>query len=153
MIVEKILKASDLAYLAGLIDGEGSITLTRRLLKGNHPMPNYLLSVSVNMTNREPVEFMSRYYRGSLSNNRKTVTGKAIYMFRTSTLESQRMLSDISPFLKCKHRQARWALAFRKLPQAWGHPTHDEMGAMIRQRDNYVSLMHRLNAYSCSIQT
>ncbi len=153
MIVEKILEAKDLAYLAGLVDGEGSITLSRRCLKGKHIMPNYMLRVSVDMTNREPVEFVSNLFRGHSSSKSTTVTGKPIYYFVACNSEARRMLSLILPFLKCKHRQARLALAFTKLPKAFTKMPLDKKQYLIRQRDNYVSLMRRFNGDSWCIQT
>lgn len=152
MIIEKILEANDRAYLAGLIDGEGSITLSRRCLKEKHIMPNYMLRVSVNMTSREPVEFLPRAFRGHFSFKRRTVTGKPIYYFVACNSEAKRLVSLIAPFLKCKQRQAKLALAFTKLPKAFTSMPLEEKQALIRQRDNYVSLMQRFNAHSWSIQ-
>lgn len=146
-----IADSTDLAYLAGLIDGEGSITLQRNAYEGRH-IPKYIPRLAISMTNNEPVEFMARFSKGYYTSKSETITGKPIYWFSVCNKEAYRILSLILPFLKCKHRQARLIIAFSRLPKALGKLSHEQRQGIISERDSYVSLLKRLNRYSYSIK-
>lgn len=97
----------DKAYLAGIIDGEGWITVHKT--KGRY----YYLYLGVKMTTTEALELLSsasgkdmqKYHWGKPSNS-------PTYQVMLYGKEVQQLLELLFPYLRVKRRQATLALAF-----------------------------------------
>jgi hypothetical protein len=114
---KKILKLSkeDRAYIAGIIDGEGCITISRKLsCDGTKGGIQYRLYVQVANTNVDLINFL------------KTVTGlgnvgygesknkkhKPYYRWGLWSIQATQLLRQITPHLVVKHRQAMLGIKF-----------------------------------------
>ena len=120
----------ELAYIAGIIDGEGSISLIRAYQKqrpvrrrnsrsyGN-PTPGVrqrtLLAVHVGMTDKQIPEWLhsmfggSLYYRDNLNEN-----WKGRHDWRLASQKAAKFLELVLPYLRVKSRQAKIAIRFQK---------------------------------------
>jgi len=145
MIVE-----TDLAYAAGLMDGEGSICIREHTYKTpGHNIPSFSLYVEIRMTNKEGVEYIKSVFGGSLKSKGLTKTGKVIYDWKIYSNKAAKFLEIISPYLKCKHRQAKVAIRFSNLPNI----TKANMTELTNQRRTMRNLISKLNQTSHGINT
>ena len=113
------------AYLAGLIDGEGTITLSRR-----HANERRQLVVSVVSTEREILEWVLAQVGAGKMTRKRTVSDRHAPSFTYSIANRQALalLGDVEPFLQSyKRRRARLAL------------------------DNYIAVTPRNGKYSAAL--
>lgn len=106
--VVKELDANTAAYIAGIIDGEGSISLTRR-----HRNENRQLEISVANTDFALLEFLvAQIGAGRISRKRRTKPHhRPSGVFTISNRQALALLSQIEPFLRTsKARRARLVL-------------------------------------------
>lgn len=96
--------ANDLAYLAGIIDGEGSILITK--WKGNRLNPTYRTRVAIQMTDREPVKLAHVVLGGFFFDNYKTKSGKRLFMWCVEGTNAVRALKKVHKYLRVKKNQA-----------------------------------------------
>ena len=114
MIVEKILEAIDFAYLAGLLDGEGSIVIYKRPLRRGDITPRYEVTISLGITDRRIVYWLKDCFGGSafeikaVQGNRRRIWGWRLHGRACSDL-----LKRIVPYLKIKGLQAAIAIHFQ----------------------------------------
>lgn len=104
----KVLSVSDAAYLAGLIDGEGTISLTRR-----HRNENRQLEISISNTDMQLLKFVANTV-GAGRIARKRVS-KEIHTPSATYLVSNRQaldfLAQIFPYLRTyKQKRAKLVL-------------------------------------------
>lgn len=98
----------DLAYLAGLLDGEGHFG-TGPLFKAegrNRGLP----ALRITMTDRQAVEWCRRTFGGRLYRNGRSARGRVVFGWTLTRQEDLRaLLPMLMPHLKLKGAQA-WAL-------------------------------------------
>lgn len=101
----------DLAYAAGIIDGEGSISISVAQPNYGRNSPYYYVLVKVGNTDLVLVNWLRKSFGGSIQtheyNNSKW---KTLYTWSLSTQQAARFLEDILPYLKLKWEQAEIAL-------------------------------------------
>lgn len=103
--------------MAGFVDGEGQVTITRQARK-NRPSPAYRAYVVVTNTKREVLLTFPEHHGGKIyrtSEQRRDWKGKKwadAYAWYCPMAGSRRFLMDLLPFLKLKGVQARIVLAF-----------------------------------------
>lgn len=103
---------TELAYAAGLFDGEGSISASR----SSHSPANWRVIVAVSMCDKAPVEFMARVFGGrALEIKQKTKSGKAIYQWAVYCRNAAEVLKLLLPYLLVKSDKARDAIALAAL--------------------------------------
>src|SRR6516164_928147 len=103
------------AYVAGFLDGEGNITiLQRNRYNGGE---SYCLIVGFTNCNLHVLELIRNEYGGSLFQKRRYKSNHSpSYELRLSTRKlTQRLLTDVLPFLICKKSQAELGLSFLRL--------------------------------------
>ena len=94
-----------LAYMAGIVDGEGCISVRKRGKWGNHPQ------VDVVNTNIEVLELMKCMFGGCILNHHiKSKTRKKCYVWRQSYLPASETLEQLLPYLIIKKRHALLAI-------------------------------------------
>jgi len=119
------MKRTDLAYVAGLIDGEGCITTSRQANKSGSVYHTIILHVE--MADREPLEFAQTtlggkiYHRGIRSN-----WGKPHWCWRASGEEVTRIIKPLLPYLILKRPQAVIALRIYDSHPKFKHLTATE---------------------------
>lgn len=111
------MKKTDLAYVAGIIDGEGCIGI----YKHKH---RYYLQVAVHMTNEWLVNWLSFAFKGSISTYgyyRKRENCQKEWAWNLTGKKALVFLELVYPYLKLKKPQAEIAIQFQKhkvLPKA-----------------------------------
>jgi hypothetical protein len=103
------LDPCDAAYIAGLIDGEGTITLSRE-----HRNENRRLVVSIASTERCLLEFVAdRVACGKITNKRTTSDRHTLsFAFRVTNRQALELLRQVQPYLR-SYKATRAALALK----------------------------------------
>ena len=111
------MKKTDLAYIAGIIDGEGCIRIEKHSKQNRY----YTLEVSVKMTWRWMPEFLHYSFGGvfrKLKLPEGNPTHKEQWGWKVRGTMAVEFLKSIMPYLKLKKAEAELALLFqsKKLP-------------------------------------
>jgi hypothetical protein len=112
-----MISETDKAYVAGFIDGEGCISISRREYIKRTPTPIYTLTVAVVSTNRDVLE-----YCRNLTNLGAVMLGglprkdshHQEFSWRISSRQAIDLLQLILPYLRIKREQADIAIAFQE---------------------------------------
>ena len=129
-----VLSSADSAYLAGLVDGEGTITLTRE-----HRSENRRVVLSISSTERVLLEFaLEKTGVGRITNKRSVgATHTPSYVYRATSRQALDVLSQITPYL-LSYRQARARLILkdyeRLTPRNGRYTEHQQ-----QRRDAFVA--------------
>ena len=131
---------TDLAYLAGIIDGEGCITVHSTNLGIGGP---YLL---IGGTDKRLVIWLKNNFGGNYSEvnftNIKHKHHKTPYLWHSSLCNTTKILELTLPYLIIKSAQAKLAIRFRRLIGTVGHsvPTIN-----LQKRISIVDKIRKLN--------
>lgn len=106
-------------YVAGFIDGEGSIAIGKNVVHYSGKRV-YYLRLSVHQMDRRPLDQLVERYGGSLTLNR-THKPNAIWQWVVSGTTAARIIEEIRPFLISKAEQADLGLAFQSLKGLHGN--------------------------------
>lgn len=99
---------TDLAYLAGFFDGEGSIVIDK----------NYALRASVVNTNKWILELFRFYFGGSISVAKPSEKSPHVcYQWHTHADNTLEFLKIITPYLKLKQLEAELGIKFQSTKQ------------------------------------
>ena len=105
--------SNNISYIAGFIDGEGSISILR------HGDNHFGLQIQINQMDKRPLEYIQSFYGRKI--NRMLVpktsfsTKTHIYRLQYSGKLARPILEDIKNKLVLKEKQARLALKFLDL--------------------------------------
>jgi hypothetical protein len=119
------LSLTQLAYIAGLVDGEGCIQINRR-----DNGKRFGLYVSIDNTDRRMIEWLERtiqYGFCTVQKKRAKANWNAGYRFVVQERYAADLLQRVKPYLVIKREQAEVALEFqaRKITQRGHHLTAD----------------------------
>lgn len=108
---------SKLAYFAGLIDGEGCITIKRSNPRGNQRTPTYVFSFCLEMADPRPVKALCDYFGLKLNYNtsrhRKNPSKhRYLYVAQCGRQAGIGVLLLVLPYLKAKKTEAKVAIEF-----------------------------------------
>ena len=117
--MKKISKI-DLAYTAGIIDGEGCIKIYKVNAETiNRPNNRYVLNVQVSMVTKEVVRWFYKKYLGYLYldkiNTYKHPNWRDRQRWMLQNQKCKLFLEQILPYLKTKKYQAKLALKFLQI--------------------------------------
>ena len=113
--------AHELAYFAGLIDGEGCITIKRSGLgikpKRYRRSPSYVFSLCLEMTDPRPIKAFCDYFGLTFNRNNsrwKKAPARWRYLFvaQSGRQKGIEILKAILPYLKAKREEADLAVEF-----------------------------------------
>lgn len=113
-------KKTKLAYTAGLLDGEGCISIGKHTPTSGSPQ--YQLSVRVSQKDGSAIDFLSGNFGGSVniqSQSKATfATGDKekdwIYSWTVEGTKAIFLLKQVLPFLRLKKKQAELAIQFQQ---------------------------------------
>lgn len=111
------MKETDKAWIAGFIDGEGSLTIAKQIRK-DRPSPAYRAQVSASNTDTSPLEFIHSLYGGSLYKGKPYQVGvngkpwRPSWQWYCKVSRQKEFLLDILPYLQSKRGQAEVLLEF-----------------------------------------
>lgn len=131
------MKQTDLAYTAGIIDGEGCISVTRNtkgIKKALRAKASYCIYVAVSMTDFEVPAWLHFTFGGSFAEYKASNTKhKKVYRWGLHSNNAQRFLKLILPYLKTKKRQAELVIELQKLKKPYGTYAPGKFKAMVLQ--------------------
>ncbi len=102
-----------LAYLAGIVDGEGSICIYRHKSRTSRAGQ---MKVVISNTKRELLEFVQSYFGGSISmtnSHLKNPRKQPCYQWIVASQKALHFLEAIEPFLRIKKLQAQIAIQYQ----------------------------------------
>lgn len=125
------LNPTDLSYAAGLIEGEGSLYLSKYRVKNSKTNRlRFECGITIKMNDREPVEFLAKLFGGNVFIGSKKVNLKTkqhyspayCVSFRSAD-QIERVIKSVMPYLKFKNAQAKVLLEFISLKQSFKNLT------------------------------
>ena len=112
------MKRIDLAYLAGILDGEGSICITRTKPKGLYKHSRYTLAINITNTNEWLIRWIDFNFKGTI-NRTRLPSRRDCWRWQVHSSKAVEFLRLLLPYLKIKKPQAELALMF--LARRKGH--------------------------------
>ena len=108
------MTSEQLSYIAGLVDGEGTITIQKRKSKGCIN-PSFMGYVKIFNTDKRMVDWVLKVI-GQGSVNTYTTSGgrKPIHQWAINDRQAEEFLYKIYPFLVIKKEQSEIYFKFRK---------------------------------------
>lgn len=106
---------TDLAYIAGFVDGEGSIGMyIKNPIKESHHT-YYREQVTITQVDRGVLEYIQNFFPGSLT-RKKTYSAKhrPAHQLKWTTVNAVDFVRAILPYLRVKREQAETIIQFRK---------------------------------------
>jgi hypothetical protein len=120
-----MLSQTEIAYIAGLFDGEGSISILRNEYNrvARRGFPRYDLCISICNQHHGVLKEVQAEFGGSLGSNGSS------YYWRASSLKAKIFLEAVQPYLKIKKPQLEIVLLFQELKSQHGTSkmTEDEL--------------------------
>lgn len=115
------MEERDLAYAAGIIDGEGYIQIQKHKRSDYSAGYCYYMAVAVSMVDPIVPMWLHETFGGSLLYyTRKEANAQPYYRWSTGTKQALSFLEGILPYLKTKRQQVEIAIEFQKLKGATG---------------------------------
>lgn len=116
-----MITETERAYLAGLIDGEGTISILKTV--NGKGCENFIASVEVSNTDIRMIRWMKEKFGGNviLSNKKRSREGKwrPLYRIVYRGHNVEKILNLVVPYLQLKSRNAELALELRS--RMWMH--------------------------------
>ena len=130
------IKAKRWAYLAGLVDGDGSISLTE--FEGPKQV-HFFFSVKVTSTQRSQINWLVQQFGGQWERVKdKRERNRPTYSWFVKGTHAKRILEGILPYLFVKQEAGRKALEYTSLPPGLENPA---------LRSQYAKEISKLNTF------
>ncbi len=127
------MKKTDLAYTAGIVDGEGSIGIARH--KSKSCKRGYTLELCVQVTSSD--EWLCTWLKfafGSSLSHSVNNAGNPMWHWILGARKASEFLKLILPYLKLKRPQAELAILFQDAKRYSGHKTDEQWSIEEAQR-------------------
>ena len=108
-----LTKKEIIAFIAGLFEGEGSISIRNLSEKSWNKRTDYSLLVRISNTDRALLDWVVANYGGKIYKS-SCVNRKTVWAWLVSTKKAEAFLRDVMPYLICKKERAELALRFRR---------------------------------------
>jgi hypothetical protein len=106
------LQEIEIAYIAGLVDGEGSIGVSA----SSHSLTNYRIKLDITMCDRQAIDFAASVFGGKVVQlKHKTSSGKAIYSWVLWCQKAANVLEQLIPYLLIKRDRAQKAVQLARM--------------------------------------
>jgi hypothetical protein len=140
------MKKTQIAYLAGLFDGEGYVGIVKKHPKARHN-PSHVLQVEISNTHKPTIDFVNRRFSGCVYKFKPTMrTRKICWDWRGTNRNAIKFLETVLPYLRIKRSQAILGLRFQKEKNS----AHRNGGLSIKTlqyRDKIMKRMQTLKKY------
>lgn len=100
-------------YLAGVIDSEGYIGITKGGSSPHQRSPNILAKLSVQMRDYDTIQLLRKTFRGRMY-KRKLKSGNDIYCFDINGIQLDEIIEKVYPYLIKNKKVAKLVLRLRK---------------------------------------
>ena len=108
-----ILDSNELSYIAGIIDGEGSIGINKIINYNGTKTPYYRLLVQVDMVDGCIPQWLYESFGGSILARKRKEPRRAITQWQIANKQATEFLQAILPYLRIKKPQAEIAIIFQ----------------------------------------
>lgn len=144
-------KEEAMAYIAGILDGEGAIFISRDLFSKKNPV--HRVGIRIGMIERAALQFIyDKINLGSLIKEKSYKNQRPIHRWLlTSYDEIKEFLNLMLPYLIVKKEQALHALDF--IENCRGNRGHWMTQDLIQKRENYWIKMRELNGHASPATT
>lgn len=137
-----------LAYFAGLFDGEGHVYIKTEAKKRGIVS----LQCGIGMTDPEPLAMLYREYEGTFIQESSNSPHLDIFRWRLTTKKAERFLKDILPFSLVKAPQIRLSLEFcANCIRDRSNRTIRLTDAEIELREYYRNQLHEMKKIKLSL--
>lgn len=127
----------DLAYCAGLIDGEGSISAPVSGRGKNHRYRR--IAIAVLMCDHEALDVLAATLGGRvIETRRRTSTGKTIYVWALTCRAAAEAIKLLLPYLRIKLKRAKLAIELQSLSRHHGQTRKPFTTEELLARDTLV---------------
>ena len=129
-------KTETLAYTAGIIDGEGCISIVSTPRSEKLGGRYYRLVIVVGNTNEWLIQWLKFNFGGNfyMSRHQKKPTHKPMFQWQIHSQKAADFLSQILPYLQIKKPNADLAIKFQKYGGAGKHYSDEEKAIKEAQR-------------------
>jgi len=108
------MKRTDIAYIAGLIDGEGYIGIKKTTIRKDCVNPSYHARIQIRMVDEQAIKFITETLGGNYYKEKpSSPKGRPLYWFQAANNSAEIILKTILPYLKVKKTSAETVLNFR----------------------------------------
>ena len=101
----------ELAYMAGIADGEGSFTVGKRevVQQSNKTArtPSFSARFSLEMTDEKTVREFAHVFDGRVTSRRRALSRRMSYTFHASDAKAREVAYTLLPYLRLKREQAQ----------------------------------------------
>lgn len=118
---ERVHNQTDLAYAAGLFDGEGSVgVIYRKSHSKKSTMRTFGVTASVSMVDEESIVWLCSTFGGRVDVSNRTKTGRQVYRMQMAGRTAADFLEKILPYLKLKRSRAEVAIKLARMARPRG---------------------------------
>jgi hypothetical protein len=148
------MKQTDLAWAAGIIDGEGCIGIVKDARKALNEKNGWKLSplcklrISVGMSHLETIERLYELFGDGRVNGQKCYKKpghKQVYYWVVNADQAWKIIKRVSPYLVTKKEQARVAEAFYGRERLKGGIHNKASSRVLKEREKLHGKMKKLN--------
>lgn len=108
-------RKTDLAYIAGIIDGEGYVGIKRSTPR-NRVTPGYHARIQIRMVDEEAIAFVAATLGGNYYREKSNASnGRPLYCYQASDAKAESILRSVLPWLRVKRRVALIVLSLREM--------------------------------------
>jgi hypothetical protein len=147
--MERSPTASEVAYCAGVLDGEGTIAITRNRPRGpTQHSPSFGLIVSVSNTNNALILFLCSLWGGTvIVSSKPKGNRRAAYRWLISGRKAVPFLKAVLPFLIIKRAEAELGIKFQSTkhygPKRLSEKTINERQIMMDRMSALKGRLHK----------
>ncbi len=112
------MKSTDIAYIAGIVDGEGYVGIKRSkpYRSQGRTTPGYHARIQIRMVDEPAIAFLASSLGGSYyKEDAKVKRGRPLFCYQASDAKAAEILRTLLPYLRVKKRQAKKVLELRRL--------------------------------------
>ena len=146
---------TELAYCAGLIDGEGYIGIVKQKSGLKKRKFRYRARLSVQMKDEKTVKFIAKILNLKICKIQPKQTIYSMYNAITRDRYLEKTLQDLLPYLHGKKKQAKLLLEFVRLSKKWKEYWHGKKGFTENYNlecESYYQQLRKLNKTSPRIK-
>lgn len=135
------MKKTDLAYTAGIMDGEGSIGIAKRKSKSCKRGYTFVLCIQITSSDEWLCQWLKFAFGGCISHSTNNASNP-MWHWVIGNKQAPSFLRSILPYLKLKRPQAELAIKFQEAKRMTPSKTDKEMAIEAAQRI-VLQNMHR----------
>jgi hypothetical protein len=146
-------EAVRIAYMAGIIDGEGTIGITKVTPK-RYTNPRYTARIHFANVNKDVVDLFASVFGGSVREERVPNRQLIYRWYRVGNPITKEILLQLQPYLIIKKRQADTVMEFLNIVNAKGFQRNQGVPIEeLQRREDFFQKVKELNAVGAPATT